>query len=415
MMGKVALLGNQNNNLFSVLRYLIDLGIDAELLLFNSEDNFFSFVADTYSPEKYNSRIKKLEWGDLKSWQTLSDEKIRVSLEKYDFLIGCGPAPAFISRIGRTLDIFIPYGADLYVLPFFQLVHPKRQFAYFYFSKYQRRGIETAKTILCDRGSQEFEKLFKFFKLQGKRLFVSPPFIYKPEYENPSDFNIKEADSLKKMRLLKEEGNTIIFQYCRQMWKTKAIEKLNILSLLLQKVKGNSLQAQMVSMNLKGNNKLIEGFALFINNNPNKKYKLILVEYGIDCDETKSLIRELEIDKYVVWLPIMPRKEIISCIKLSDIVVGELEFSYLTYGVVYETLLSSKPLIHYREDILYESEYGELYPMINANSSDTIFEQLKNIDENKIELNSIGKDGYKWISNMISNNVSIIEQLILAN
>lgn len=409
---RVALIGNQNNNLFTLLRYLLDEGLKAELLLLNTEDNFFSFEADTFSPQKYKPYIKKLNWGDLNSWQSISNKEIEDSVNSYDFIIGCGTTPAFLTRIGRKLDIFVPYGADVYVLPFFQVVHPKRQVAYFYFSKFQRKGIAAATSILCDKASPEFENVLESLAIKGKRYYFSPPFIYIPEYKFVEQQNILNFPSAQILKELKHNGCTIVFQYCRQMWNTQAINKTNIFKLIVQKLKGNSLQAQMVEWNLKGNDKLIEGFAKFIKGTTKKKYKLVLVEYGIDCSESKKLIQQHNIENEVLWLPKMPRKEIMACINNSDIIVGELEYSYLTYGIVYETLMLKKTLMHYRNDELYLNEYGTLYPMLNANSVESVFSHFEQFDSNKINLNKIGLGGNSWLNIFVENNLKRIFKLI---
>lgn len=409
---KVALIGNQNNNFFALLRYFINAGIKTDLLLFNQEDDFFSFDADTFEPEKYKPFVKKLNWGDLKSWQKLSNSEIEKSLDEYNFFIGCGSSPAFFSRIGKKLDIFVPYGSDLYVLPFFQLVHPLRQVAYFSFSKHQKKGIESASTIFCDKAAPEFENVVNKFKFQGNRLYKGIPFIYLPEYETFDANILNDLENFKILQKLKKEEYSIVFQYCRQMWKTKAIKKSNILLQLFEKLKGNSLQAQMVSWNLKGNNKLIEGYAKFLKNSINKKYKLVLVEYGIDCNETKKLISELQIEEHVIWLPKMPRKEIMACITQADMIVGELEFSYLTYGIVYESLLLKKLLMHFRNDEMYENEYGKLYPMLNAYSADTVFYNLKQHSENLNLMQQMVIEANEWIKNFINDNLDLIFKLI---
>ena len=46
---KIALIGNQNNNFFALLRYFKDLNLDVTLFLFNNEADHFLPVKDTHN------------------------------------------------------------------------------------------------------------------------------------------------------------------------------------------------------------------------------------------------------------------------------------------------------------------------------------------------------------------------------
>ncbi len=62
---KVAIIGNMNNNNFSLLRYLRDLGINAKLFLFKNdgtnESSHFSCSADTFELDKWSPYITRTE------------------------------------------------------------------------------------------------------------------------------------------------------------------------------------------------------------------------------------------------------------------------------------------------------------------------------------------------------------------
>ena len=61
---KIGILGNMNNNGFSLLRYFRDLGLDADLLLFQDDQtghsSHFSIKADTWNYSKWGKYIKHL-------------------------------------------------------------------------------------------------------------------------------------------------------------------------------------------------------------------------------------------------------------------------------------------------------------------------------------------------------------------
>ena len=54
---KIALIGNMNNNFFSMLRYFRDLGMDATLFLFKNEQAHFLPKYDTWEIKKWEKYI----------------------------------------------------------------------------------------------------------------------------------------------------------------------------------------------------------------------------------------------------------------------------------------------------------------------------------------------------------------------
>ncbi|MDQ3683820.1 MAG: hypothetical protein M3352_12230 [Bacteroidota bacterium] len=370
---KVGIIGNMNNMYFSLTRYLLDLGYDCDQLIFDYEPAHFHPSSDSYDG-KLISHCKELSWGDPGRFLHVDFKQVKKDLEPYSFLIGSGPAPAFVKRIGRTLDIFIPYGDDLYSLPFFRIVHPIRTPAYLAVAYYQMKGIRETPYIVFDKTNERFEKIFSKLRYQGIRIFSPPPLLYHKEYTLEKMINDeKDNPHLMKMRKLRVENDLVIVQHIRQLWKKHSDIWSN-----------------------KGNDKLIKGFAAFIKMHPGVKATLILFEYGTDVRHTKQLIDQLGIQDYVVWFSKMPRKHIMYIIQNSDMVVGELIHSWLTYCVVFEALCMSKPLMHKRIDRDFIEEYPSLYPMVYADSKETVLEGLKNLLKKKEELIQLGIKGKEW-------------------
>jgi hypothetical protein len=115
---KIGIIGNINNMSYCLTRYLLDAGYDCEQLIFDYEPEHFHPSCDSYE-DGFDKYIKKLSWGDPRNFLKQDIDKVKADLKSYDFLIGCGTAPAYVNRINRRLDIFIPYGDDLYSLSFY--------------------------------------------------------------------------------------------------------------------------------------------------------------------------------------------------------------------------------------------------------------------------------------------------------
>ncbi|MBD0285947.1 MAG: hypothetical protein ICV79_11075, partial [Flavisolibacter sp.] len=311
---RIGILGNMNNAYFALTRYLRDAGFDCELFIFKNEPHHFDPACDTRSND-YKKYCRHVTWGDPGDFLKEDFNKIKQELATFDFLIGNGSAPAYVNKIGRKLDIFIPYGYDVYSLPFFRIVHPLRQPAYIAVAYYQRRGIKESSYILFDRTNQAFEAIFNKISINGKRIISPSPMLYYKEYEHEAE-QLSEEDALdKQLKRLRRENDLLFVQHTRQLWK-------------------NSPDY----WSYKGNNLLIEGYAQFIQQYPDLRSKLILFEYGNGVADSKKLISRLNIQDVIVWMPKMPRKKLMHVLSHADLVIGELLHSWLTYGVVMEAL-----------------------------------------------------------------------------
>jgi len=88
------------------MRYLRDLGIDAHLFMYETEQELFLPENDTYYIDRYQDYIHILPVKtSVKGLLFLKIEKIKKILDEYDFFIGCGIAPAIFLRLGIRLDI----------------------------------------------------------------------------------------------------------------------------------------------------------------------------------------------------------------------------------------------------------------------------------------------------------------------
>ncbi len=383
---KIACIGNMNNIQFTLCRYLRDKGLDAHLFLFSDEAIHFLPEADSYTTEfkKFTNTL------DI-SKETLFDrsrvKNVKKILEEFDFFIGTDVAPALLRLINRKLDIFIPHGSDIYSFPFdtkfTKGVNKVWWLRTIWFTgKLQLEAIENCELIIFP---DEYETHFPYrSKLKSGPTFVdgTAPMLYTPQY---SELNKISPDSLqhaKNFLAIREKFDLIIFSHARQ---------------------NGSKLSEKDKIHEKGNDKLIKGFAQFCRNQPNSNACLILFEYGMDIDSAKKLIEQESIESRVIWMPKMQRKEIMYGLSLSDISCGEFENSWLTCGVVNESLALNKPLLHFRDDKLYESNYAELYFLLNAFSEGDITSQIEKFNQAKKETNQKASAGSKWLEKYTVN------------
>jgi len=386
---KIGIIGNMNNSYFSLARYLRDEGYNCELLILANEPTHFNPAYDTLS-EDYTTYCKQVSWGDPGDFLKQDFSVVKNDLASYQFLIGSGPAPAYVTKVGRELDIFIPYGYDIYSLPFLRLVHPRRQLAYAAVARYQRSGINKCSYILFDRTNKAFEKLIKKLNYPGKRIISPAPMIYHKDYENGWQEQRETGPLQQQLKKLKEETEVLLVQHTRQVWKKSSD-----------------------NWSYKGNHLLIEGYAQLLKANPLLKIKLVLFEYGDDVAETKKLINQLGIEDAIVWMPKMARNKLMTVLAASDIIIGELHHSWFTYGVVLEALCMGKPFMHKRIDGEFIDDYPVLYPMLHASSAQSVYSELEKAIKDKDGTKVIGAKGREWFLNYcVSLPISSITTII---
>lgn len=392
-----------NNSLFCLVRYLRERGYDAELLA-EEEAEHFAPACDTYD-SAYQKYSRSVNWVKETFWTTKQDS-VKKELSRYDFIIAQGYPAAFAYRAGREIDIYIPYGSDLYERAFRLQDYPwkkrlisflktriKRDSARFYLGtpeKFLRKSIQRAKYVICSETNPEFEEKMNELNLRGKRIVAALPIVYWPEYD-PQRIgkNANQTRWYEEFYKIRKKFDLVIFHHGRHVWKTRVDD-----------------------FSFKGNDSLIKGFSDFVKKNSAFRACLVTLEYGADVQESKNLIQELGIKEKVFWFPKMQRKDLMFGIYFSDICTGEFDKSWLVFGTILEAMVMGKPILHYRDDSLYKA-YPELYPLINAKSAEEISRSLSDYVSNPEKYKEMGRKARQWfLKYIVEQPVDQIVQII---
>lgn len=371
---KIACIDNMNNMMFSLVRYLRDLGQDADLFIRSDGYSHFSPESDSYT-------IKTAEFirREEKKFYLYTKRELLNIYGKYDVIIGSGYAPFQLQVIGRSLDAFVPHGSDFFSYPLKPFgVTPRRLFVYA-LGRVQKAGIEKARYVHMDYTNLEQEGLISSFNLSGQRIRKPVPFIYYPQYETIEFEKFKQASpNYQSLKRLREESQLLLFHHSSHQWVNPAY-----------------------SLSQKRNDVLIRGFAEFVRRNPGYKTSLVMVEYGPDVHESKNLIRELGLEARCVWIPLTTRKEIMSFLSLADIGAGEFGHSWFTYGTILEYMAMAVPVMHFREDALYASRPEPLYGMYNAKSSEEVTIVLERFKDDPESFKRTGLKSRDWFKRYV--------------
>ncbi len=369
---KVALIGNMNNNHFAIVRYLRDLGIDAELLLTDSEQDHFHPSADTFEVS-YMDYTKRVSWGSSIKFLSTSVTQIQNDLEPYSILIGCGNAPAYCHKAGRTLDIFIPYGTDIWDSTFYRVVNPVRLASVWASVYAQRKGLMKCKVWHMSMTNPMYEKQYAKYKGKSERWYEGMPMIYAPIYDKKNLKSMTDRTHWGHEFLkIRENSNLMVVSHMRHHW------------------------ADETDPNTKGNDILLHGWKQFCDQNKHIKATLVLTEYGHSIDKSRALVKELELESSVVWLPKMLRKDIIVGLHMADIICGEFVHSWMISGILFEALVVGKPILAWRDDALYSENYTNLYKILNAKTSESIAAHLNHYIKEPDQAKKLGEEGHSW-------------------
>jgi hypothetical protein len=411
---KIALIGNMNNNNFALMRYFRILGADAHLLLYSNDGkgelSHFKPECDTWDIEKWRPYIHQtsipniplagicfpLSWlvafrsivftllGLQNEWNLpVSNREIKKYYTGYDKYIGSGITPATFARTNLILDIFYPYaiGVEFYSDPEFLRKLSKKTFLKNWLTgsvrKWQFKGIIEARHILTFEYGNTFDVLNNPPVIPIK---LSVPMVFNLENITNINANIKIKDILK----LINKSKFVVMHHGRLIWKnSNAVPKNN-----WEKISKN-------------NNWLIESFSKFVINRQDLYPLLLLIEYGPDVNSTKNLVNELGLNQYIVWLPIMDRRELMCIIPHISVGVGEFyEIPKMIWGGTgWEVLASGKPLL---QGFNFEpGEFEESYgypppPMLPVRNPEDILGHLLEMADHPAKRDDIGQGAKAW-------------------
>lgn len=146
---------------------------------------------------------------------------------------------------------------------------------------------------------------------------------------------------------------------------------------------------------LKGNDKLVKGFALFLQKVESRiKPLLILMKTGKDADATKGLVNELGIESHVVYLDRLSEQERIRTIQSADVVADH--FCAGSFGGTFvEVMACGKPLIHFLQEDNINLAYPEPPPILNAYTPEEICGRLLQCTDEKQRV-ELGRKSREW-------------------
>lgn len=366
-----------NNNFFSIVRHMRDRGYDARLLCIDREQSHFLPNTDCLDDD-YSRYTTSLSWGSESSIWSAPSDQVRHDLAAYGRVVGCGAIPAFMARAGLRLDLIIPYGDDLYLLPFFRYRSIKKlakQLVRGALWKYQRKGVAEASWV---QQTNVFagERAARLSRLRvSQKVFYAPiPMVYDYFSEVGSDHPVWREAFLQRVRELRGRSDFFVLHHNRHLWTS-----------------GSDLFSR------KGNDVFLRGYAQFCESRDGPERPVaVLLEYGAEVEDSKRLIQELGIADRVVWLPRAERRLILLTLSLADVGIGQFTTGIYLNGVIQEVLASGTPLIHNYYEDRHLGVGLSTYPYIEANSPQAVARGLEDLWRSPERRKQMGSDAQRW-------------------
>ena len=370
---RVALIDNMNNSFFSLCRYLRDEGVDAHLYRMPQENPIFRPEADTFADVERLGFVHVFPV-DAKGFRFLASRRQRLAaIRSHDLIISCGYGLGFLARHGIRSDVFIPYGSDLYYMPFSHLWPPRNPLTVLgesLLAFYQRKGMRAARVIVVNDRHPLYGRPLR--RLGLTCLNVGCPAVY----------NREPPLKAHPMWRFMDQHDFVVINHSRQLWCTKE----------------PGLHDFALYGGIKRNDKLFRAYAAFVRRTAFAAPVLVAFEYGSDVAASKKLIRELGIEPYVRWMPVSPRKDIVSGIRRASLVAGQFREGFCGVGgTSMEALASGIPLVTHTNGAEQDPRtcfFGA--PIINALSEDDILKVLQDYEANREKYASIGQASREW-------------------
>lgn len=404
--GKVAIIGNMNNGGFAIMRYLRDLGADTYLLPFSSDGQgglaYFAPEADTWQHDRWRGFIRPLSVPNTTA-ALLSRHGVMFSrgqrrvlenaLQPYAYLIGSGIAPALVGAIGRRLDVYFPYGTGVEFYGDIEFNQRRRaslvrRLVHGWLRRQQARGILAARYCLNVEMSLTRKSLDEMGK-QFERLAI--PAVYNAEAMPTRPPAHLEAAI---QRLATAE--LALFCCARQLWW-----------------RNPDFGDREWRSFTKNSDWMFRGLATFVERHPHARVVLAVVEYGPDVEASRELVHALGLDEYVLWLPKMPRREIMLLLNAAHVGIGEF---YRDPGVIWggtgwETLAAGRPLMQSFNFTAegFEAEFGHAPPpVLDVTCVEDVAQHMTRMYVDKEACRRIGRESLAWFNR--NNGISLAAQ-----
>lgn len=397
-MVKIAFFGNVANNFFR-LGQILSSERDLEVTLFLPDLGDATNFPEGDLPD---TKSVNLDWIDrgpqnqLRNAFRFGRKGLLWRLNSQDVVFLSSTNVMLAPLIRRPKVVFCPTGADMNVFPFFsvhfkffknshsakQTFHPGNLIRMYLVSLATRFGIKSCDYVL-ENPFPPYRRAAEAMKLSKSQLIKFPP----PLAIDTETFRSRTLDQL-------TLSSVILGEFERFDFRVFSPSRILI----------NNDPDYVRIGQYKRNDLLVEAFALFLKNGPDRRCGLFLVDRGTtaskETGKMKKLIRKLGIESHVVWLipgngDSFDRSSLIDMYSISDIVADDFVTGWFG-SLSLEALSCGRPLLNYVDPVVMSQIYT-WHPFLSSNDSSGVARMIRKIYEEPVEAHEIGVNGRRWV------------------
>jgi glycosyltransferase involved in cell wall biosynthesis len=122
---------------------------------------------------------------------------------------------------------------------------------------------------------------------------------------------------------------------------------------------------------------------------------LILCDWGQQMSRTRRLIADLDLGRYVRWLPPLNKMKMIQFFRGADVVLDQ--FVIGTFGTVApEAMATATPVIIHFDPEIHRWCYDHMPPVVRARTTEEIYARMRELYD-PARRRSIGEAGRDWV------------------
>jgi glycosyltransferase involved in cell wall biosynthesis len=144
----------------------------------------------------------------------------------------------------------------------------------------------------------------------------------------------------------------------------------------------------------KGNDVLLKAAGLL--HARGRKFRLRLVSWGQEVEQSKALIAELGYEHMVEWVPTMTKRQLWAAYCQSHVIADQFTLPALG-GVAFETLSLGRRLLTRIDEATLDHFFGAAPPLLNAATPEEVAEQLVRVLDDPDDRKGLGLKARQWI------------------
>jgi glycosyltransferase involved in cell wall biosynthesis len=163
----------------------------------------------------------------------------------------------------------------------------------------------------------------------------------------------------------------------------------------------------------KGNDRIVHAMKELAREFTPQDVRVVFAEWGHEVQLTKDLIAQLGVQDYFMWVPPIPKKDLVFVYQSVDAVIDQFEMACFG-GVGFEVLaLGACPLISRVDDEALREFYGETVPLLNCTEISEIVEAMKLVIKNPQVGKQVAQRCAAWMKKHHSREIVLKYQLNL--